>query len=175
MKYGVFLIFSVILIFAAADKTRAQFADTDDFGRPNRQKQEMPQGIKEAIAKSRIEESKKEYAEMLERGEEAVRISTELEKSFVQNNNLSAADRDKLQQLEKLVRKIRGELGGDDDDDEKTGAPLSPQSAVEKLKDTSVGLCDELKKMTRYSISAAAIQSSNTLIRVARFLRGDAN
>lgn len=170
MKSYLFLLFLLTIFLIAPAATRAQ-SGVDAAGRPLSAEEDIPQSIKETLVKNRIEQDKKAYDEMLERGAEAARLSAELEASFNKHNDLSAADRDKLRQVEKLIKKIRGDLGADGDDAE-MDAPLSPQSAVEKLKETTAGLYDELKKMTRYSISAAAIESSNTLIKVVRFLRG---
>ena len=139
------------------------------------QKEDLPKGIKETLAKGRIDREKKSFAELIERGEEAVKLSDELEKSFVQNNQLSPDDRKKLDRLEKLVKKIRVEIGGKDeannDNSESDNQPLSMQNALKFLQTNTVKLVDELKKTSRYSISVAAVESSNLLLAVVRFLR----
>ena len=114
---------------------------------------------------------------MLDRGEEALRLSEQLEKAFGANGKLSDKEVAKIAAVEKIVKKIRNELGGDDDgkeesDDERpSGSALSPADAVKSLRSTTLALFDELKKTTRFSISAAAIQCSNTVLKLARFLR----
>ncbi len=133
-------------------------------------------GIRETCMKMRIERVKKDHDEMLKRGEEVRRLSERLERAFAHNGRLSDEDRNLLESLEKNVKKIRDELGGDGDD-EKIDKVLGPNktptfaNAVEKLKTAATNLVDELKKTTRFSISATAIQSSNTVLTVARFLR----
>ena len=136
-------------------------------------KEDLPTGIQESLAKQRIEREKKDFAELLTRGEEAVKLSGELEKSFAQNNQLSLADLKKLDRLEKLVKKIRNEIGGDDDDKsiELDDKPLSVINALQFLQNNTVKLVDELKKTTRYSVSVVAVESSNLLLKVVRFLR----
>lgn len=145
-------------------------ADASNRSPGARQKEDLPKGIQESLAKQRIEREKKDFAEMLERGEEALKISDELEQSFVKNNSFSAEDQKKLDRLEKVVKKIRSELGGGDDDqvEEK---PLSLLNALEILQSNTVKLVDELKKTTRYSISVIAVESSNALLNLVRFLR----
>lgn len=144
-------------------------------GNPNNpNKEELPQGIKETLAKQRIARDTKDYEEMLERGEEALKLSESLEKSFAANNALSADDRKKIERLEKLVKRIRQDLGGDDDketavDEEKT--PLSMGNAFKVLQENTVKLVAELKKSTRYTISAVAIQSTNLLLKIVQFVR----
>lgn len=139
------------------------------------QKEEVPQGVKENLAKMCIAQQKKEYAEMLERGDEALKLSEDLEKSFASGNALSAEDRKKLDRLEKLVKKIRSDLGGDDDGNaneaDEDNTPISMGNAFKVLQENTVKLVSELKKSTRYTISAVAIQSSNMLLKAVRFLR----
>ncbi len=137
---------------------------------------ERPKGLKESIEKLRIEKDKKDYQLMLGRGAEAVKLSEQLEKGFAANGRLSDKEIEELATVEKLITKIRSELGGSDDDDNNEMArvhnkSLSLADAVKTLRSTSVTLFDELKKMTRFSISAAAIQSSNAILKVVRFLR----
>ena len=121
---------------------------------------------------------------MLERGEEALKLSEELEKSVAQNSKLSSQDQSKLERLEKIVKKIRKELGGDDDGGEELEGkletsfgeaedvePLTIVSAIKKLQSGAAKLVDELKKTTRFSISAVAIQSSNALLKIVKFVQ----
>ena len=171
MSRKFFQVFLAFLIGAAA--VNLIHAQTDASNRSMPQKEELPTGIQESLAKQRIEREKKDYAELLARGEEAVKLSDELEKSFAQNNRISPTDQKKLDRLEKLVKKIRSELGGDDDDKnaELGNKSLSIVNALETLRDNTLKLVDELKKTTRYSVSVVAVESSNLLLKVVRFLR----
>lgn len=159
--------FFITIAVSAAD------AQVDASGRSSGsgQKEEVPKGIKESLAKQRIDREKKDFAELLERGEEALKLTDELEKSFVKNNNaFSNEDQRKLDRLEKVVKKIRNELGGDSDD-EVEEKPLSLLNALKSLQNNTVKLVDELKKTTRYSISVVAVESSNALLSLVKFLR----
>lgn len=142
-------------------------------GRPRQE--ELPKNIKETMAKQRIEREKKEYAELLERSEEAVKLSEELEKSFAVSNQLSGEDQKKLERLEKLVKKIRNDLGGDDDGDDeenlKNKKPSTMGTAFKVLKTNAAELFSEIKKSTRYSVSVVAIQTSNALLKLVKFIR----
>jgi hypothetical protein len=145
------------------------------FGRPE-DSEEVPKAVKETREKMRIDKEKKEHDQMLARGEEVLKLSEKLEKSFSQNGRLSDTDRESLESVEKSAKKIRSELGGDDDDETindvlgKDGNASFAQ-AVDVLKTSAASLADELKKSTRFTISATAIQSSNAVLTVARFLR----
>lgn len=140
----------------------------------------------EQMEKLRIAHEKKEHGEMLTRAEEALKLSEDLERSIAINSQLSERDRGKLQDLEKLVRKIRTELGakdvnsdknvideGDDiaDEDEAPKNVNDVVSGFKILRESTVKLVDEIRKTTRFTISAAAIQSSNAVLRITRMLR----
>ena len=138
---------------------------------------DRPKSFRETLEKMRIEKEKRDYQEMLDRGAEVLKITEELEKTVEKSGNLTERDHAKVVSVEKLVKKIRGELGGDDEVDDKEArdeeqkSRLSPGEAVKSLRKATIALLDELKKTTRFSISAAAIQSSNAVLRVARFLK----
>ena len=147
-------------------------------GRPRNE--DTPQGLKEMLAKQRAERDKKDHEELLERGDEALRLAKQLETSFAENKGLSHEDKARLYSLEKVVAKIRKELGGDDDGDNDRSASIEPaddpqpstmEEAFKYLESTTVKLVDELQKTTRFSISAIAIQSSNTVLKLVKFLR----
>jgi hypothetical protein len=175
--FGAFLI-SFVFIQPGRAQTpevpNARLPRTDDKNdRESRSFQEM-------VTKQQISRRKKEHDEMLKQGAEALRISQELETSFDDDGSLSDQDLQKLQELEKIVSKIRSELGGNDDDDEvpETSADSSENfarrsfvAAFKFLRTSTIKLFDELKRSTRFSISVAAIQASNSVIKFARFLR----
>ncbi len=180
MIYSIFRFIFTAFLFSAFIVCAS--AQTDASGSNARQKEELPKGIKESLAKSRIEREKKDYEEMLRRGEEAAQLSEELDKSFVQNKSLTVEDRKKLERLEKISKKIREELGAKDaDNSENSGAADSDEKAFsfsdafDKLKNISAKLSGELKKTSRYTVSAVAIQSSNTVLKLVRFLRQSKN
>lgn len=158
-----------LVVFFAAAANFAVNAQSDASGRNQNEKEEMPKGIQESLAKQRIERDKKDFAELLSRSEEALKISGELEKSYVQNNSFSSEDQKKLDRLEKVVKKIRNEIGGDDDDEEET--PSSMLLALKNLQSNTLQLVEELKKTSRYSISVVAVESTNALLGLVKFLR----
>ncbi len=176
---GIILIFADICVAQqSADGNSSLYPDVKE-----KDKGDQPKSVREMLDKLRIEKEKKDYDTMLSRGEEALKISNQLEKAFETNTRLTEKDLAKLESLEKIVKKIRNELGGNEeddsaiyDDDSSTRQPRveRPNSLVEgfqSLKKTTVMLMDELRKTTRFTISAAAIQSTNSVLRIARFLR----
>lgn len=142
---------------------------------------DTPKTMREAMAKRAIDQRRKEYETMLKRGDEAVEIVEKLSASIEHKSVLSAEDKKNLSNLEKLVKRIRSDLGGRDDGIDNLAAP-DDDSADEKvpsdlkeafvfLKNRTKELVDELKATSRFSISASAIKSTNSVIRLARFLR----
>jgi hypothetical protein len=167
---------TMLLIGLFTFGTLAQEADSR-FPGQQKNDQDQPVGLKETQEKMRIEQAKKEYGEMLDRGEQALKLSQDLEKAFAQQPSLTRSDLEKLDDLEKLVKKIRGELGGgngDDTDDPDQAEDTSPKTvadAVRSLQSVTSRLVDELKKTSRFGISAVAIQSSNSVLKIVRFLK----
>lgn len=170
------LIFIAMLFSLTVVCVNAQ-SDSPEFGKPGaaaKEKDDLPKGIKETLAKGRIDREKKDYQELLQNGEEAAKLSESLEKTFAESNKLSAEDQKKLDRLEKLAKKIRRELGANDDNDdaaEEVANPSTLRDAFKALQASTGKLVDELKKTTRYSISVLAIQSSNAFLKVVKFIR----
>jgi len=178
-SHSFFLCFFLVVLVGcstsfAQNNNNPQFPFPDRDGRRNDDDAKV---VKDMLAKQQAERDKKEHEEMMKRAEEALTLTNELDKAFEEHETISPKDEKKLVELEKLVRKIRGELGGDDDGDSEANAaddepkPSTLKAAFDALKSTTTKLVDELKKTTRFSISAVAIQSSNTVIKIIRFLR----
>src|ERR1044071_451086 len=78
---------------------------------------EEPKSMQEMMKKMQIVQAKKDYDEMLDRGQQALKISQDVERDYTSKSQLSRSDLEKLDNLEKLIKKIRGELGGGNGDD----------------------------------------------------------
>ncbi len=172
------LIFVAVLLSLTVVCINAQIntPDASSANGKSNDKEDYPKGIKESLAKSRIEREKKDYEELLQNGEEAVKLSESLEKTFVESNKLSAEDQKKLDRLEKLAKKIRRELGANDSDEpDSDEKPSSMLNAFKTLQSSTSKLVAELKKTTRYSVSVIAIQSSNAFLKVIKFIRFSKN
>ncbi|HQU91672.1 MAG TPA: hypothetical protein PLK77_05210 [Pyrinomonadaceae bacterium] len=172
-------LFAIIVIALSAVVFNAQTASNDPWPFPDRKRQndEDSQMVKEMLAKQQSSREKKEYASLVERGEEALQLSRDLEKSFEKNEALTDVERKQLEEFEKLVAKIRDDLGGDDDGEttvivgEEKDSPKDVREGFLYLKNSTQQLVCEIKRSTRFSVSVVAIESSNALIRLARFLR----
>jgi len=157
------LVLTLLLLFGAASYVSAQ-EDDSMFGRPR--KEDPPHGLDEALIKLRIEKEKKEFTDMLKRGEDAAKIANDLKE-------VGAADqREQISSLGKLVKKIREDLGGESEKDEDFAEPVSETEAIKSLKDEVNALSEDLKKATRFTISADAIDRTNAIMRLVKYLHG---
>lgn len=147
-------------------------------GRPQRE-DEKPKGFKENLIKRQIEQEKKEFEEMIKRSEEVAQLSEELTASVEKTQTLSLEDQKKLGRLEKLVKKIRDELGGEDDNETETVIAKEKTSTLvntlKSVQENAANLLTALKKTTRLTISAVAIESSNTVLKLLKFIRVKGN
>lgn len=174
LQFGILLLFTATAFSAVSAQTDAS---NDGFRRDPQM--DPPKNFREMVARQRLAKDKKQHEEMIERAERALAISEQLGSSYGKNNQFSEADLKKLGELEVIVNKIRKELGGDDGDDggDEESAPVvsenpsSTHDAFEYLQENAATLIDELKKTTRYTVSVVAIQSSNTVLKMVRFLR----
>lgn len=149
--------------------------DTKPLSPPNFEKgddKEPAKGMRAMLYKMQIEKEKKDFQEMLDRGEQVDKLTAEVAKSVEAHGSLTEDDKRRIDDVEKLVKKIRGELGGSDDDDTDADAkPKDVVSGVKYLRDSTTKLVAELKQSSRFTVSAAAIEASNTVLKGARFLR----
>lgn len=174
MKY--LLLISILLTGAIAADSQTASNDPWPPWPGERRRDDDSRIVKEMLAKQKTAREKKEYEELLERGRDALKLSEELERSIARKSVLTGADKKRLEDFEKILGKIRDDLGGDDDGksdvtDEESKPPRDVREGVLYLKRSTEDLLSQLKKSTRFSVSVAAIESSNTLIRLARFLR----
>jgi hypothetical protein len=174
-----YILIVLAVLTAGAAETYAQVTPpSDPFPRRRGDPEpEVPKSVSENLIKLQIKQSVKEHEQLLERGDEALLLTEKIDYSLEKNGKFTSTDLQNLERLEKVVVKIRKELGGDSggEDDEKLAKELSRNpniaDAFRYLRSSTEKLVSELKKTSRHSISAVAIQTSNSVIKVARFLR----
>lgn len=164
--------FSALLIAFSSFAISAQDIEScsyiDNFPR----NEPLPKQVRERLMKLCIEENKKDFNKLIERSEQVAKLSEEIQTSYSENNKLSLEDREKLAEVEGLLKKIRKELRAKKDNKkDKEDIPESTLQALKDLKEKTTKLLGEIKKTTRHSVSAAAIQSSNAVLKIVKFLR----
>jgi hypothetical protein len=158
------LMFGAVILFGGAVCIRAQADDDPMF--PGRKKEDPPRSIQESLSRMRIDKDKKDFNEMLKRGDDAARIAAELKDESV------TGQQDQIASLGKLVKKIREELGAEGSDGEPDTAPGNQADAIRALKEQVERLSDDLKKSNRFTISASAVDHTNEILWLVKFLRG---
>lgn len=126
----------------------------------------------ELRAKRMIKLAEKEHEENLSRAREIGEIGKELHESL---KDKSAIDRDclkKIERLEKLTKKVRGEAGGESEEVAITDRPSDISSAVSQIADVSKALAKEVQDTPRQVVSASVIGKANVLLELIRMLRG---
>ncbi len=174
-KRALFLIFLALFGVASAADVRAQ-QGADNRGslipRAVPDDSDQPKSFRETLVKMRIDKEKEKFNEMVDRSEEAVKLSEDLEKAYASAGRLDAAGFSKVASIEKLVKKIRSELGGGDDDgDEQEALPTEHAEVVRTFREKTLALFEELKRSTRFTVSTAAIQTSNAVLKLAKVLK----
>jgi hypothetical protein len=172
------IVSSLFIVLASITFISAQAEDAFP-GERRARREPPPSGVIEMLERKRIEKEKKDFEDLLSRGSEVVKLAEQLHKTFTDRGGqiLSQSDRETIETIEKDVRKIRSELGGSDGDekaDQLIGSTdgLTVASGVDMLKSTTATLSDELQRSDRFSISAPAIEASNSTLKLVRFLLG---
>lgn len=111
------------------------------------------------------------HKELLERADEAARLGAELRTSFEHNQNLTAEDLKRLERIEKLARKIRGGVGGSDDEGELKDPPRQLGPAVTRVAELTKTLSEKVKSTSRLVVSVPVIEKSNELLELIKYIR----
>ena len=126
----------------------------------------------ELRAKRAIKLAEKEHQENLNRAKEISQLGKDLKSGLEARTNLDREDEKKLERLEKLTKKIRGEAGGEDDDVQIANAPADISTAAAQIADNAEQLSKAVEKTPRQVVSAAVIDRANVLLQLVRILRG---
>ena len=126
----------------------------------------------ELRAKRAIKLAEKEHEENLNRAREISQLSQDLKNCLKDRSALDREETKKIDRLEKLTKKIRGEAGGEDDDVQIAAPPADVPTAVTQIADNAEQLSMEVQKTPRQVVSAAVIDRANVLLQLVKILRG---
>ena len=125
----------------------------------------------EIRAKRMIKMAEKDHQENLDRAKEIQQIGKELKESL---QGKSALDRDglkKIDRLEKLTKKVRGEAGGESEDLTIVNPPKDLSDTVCQIGEKSESLSKEVQNTPRQVVSASVISSANILLELIKIAR----
>ena len=143
-------------------------SDLDPTATRERPITEMEAEIK---AKQAIKYAEKGHQENVDRAKEIAQIGKELKSAVKDTPILSAESQKKIERLEKLTRKIRGEAGGDDQDIKIPNRPSDLPSTVSRIADAADTLSKEVQNTPRQVVSTCVIENANVLLELIRLMR----
>jgi hypothetical protein len=126
----------------------------------------------EMRAKRLIRLAEKEHEDNLKRAKEISQLGQDLRECVKAKSNLGREDTKKLERLEKLTKKVRGEAGGEDDDVQILDAPSDVPSALTLIADNAELLSKDVQNTPRQVVSASVIDRANVLLKLLKIVRG---
>ena len=125
----------------------------------------------ELRAKRAIKMAEKDHQENLNRASEIKQISKELKESLQGKTSLDREGLKKVERLEKLTKKIRGEAGGEDEEITIDNPPSDLTSAGVRIAETAESLSKEVCDTPRQVVSASVITNANVLLELIKLAR----
>jgi hypothetical protein len=125
----------------------------------------------EMRAKQAIKYAEKGHQENLDRAKEIGNIGKQLKAAAKDTPLLSSESEKKIERLEKLTRKIRGEAGGDDQEVKLPNRPNDLPSAMTRIADAAELLSKDVQNTPRQVVSASVIENANVLLELIRIAR----
>ena len=125
----------------------------------------------EMRAKRAIKMAEKDHQENLDRAREIQTLGKQLKESLQGKSTLDRDDLKKVDRLEKLTKKVRGEAGGESEEMTIVNPPTDLPSAACQIAEKTEALSKEVQNTPRQVISASVISSANLLLELIRIAR----
>ena len=125
----------------------------------------------EMRAKRLIKQAEKEHKENLERAREIAQLAKELQSGFKTRSSLDRDGLKRVERLEKLTKKIRGEAGGEADEVQIINRPTNQSAAVTQIAEVAESLSKSVQDTPRQVVNAGVIDRANVLLELIRLLR----
>ena len=125
----------------------------------------------ELRAKRAIRLAEKDHEENLKRAREIAQIGKELNDNLKEKPLLDRDSLKKVERLEKLTKKVRGEAGGEDEEVEMPNRPADLPSTLAKIGEASESLSKEVIDTPRQVVSASVIGKANVLLELIKMVR----
>lgn len=125
----------------------------------------------ELRAKRAIKLAEKEHEENLTRAREISQIAKELRDAAKHRTVFGREDIKRLDRLEKLTKKVRGEAGGEDDEVKIDRRPVDVPSAISRIGEAADSLSKSVQNTPRQVVSATVIDTANVLLELIKLAR----
>jgi len=147
------------------DPMKSDKSSSEDDGPP------MTTFEEEMRAKRAIREAEKEHKQNLERADEISKLAKDLLQGFKTTNSLDRESLKRLDRIEKLTKKIRGEAGGEENEVQIVNRPTDRGAAIAQIAETAESLSKSVQTTPRQVVSAAVIDGANVLLELIGILR----
>lgn len=131
----------------------------------------LSEAEEEMRAKQAIKFAEQEYRENLDRAKQIANIGKELKLAAGNASLMGQNSEKKVERLEKLTRKVRGEAGGDDQEVELKDRPRDLPSTMARVGEAAEELSKEVQNTPRQVVSAAVIEKANVLLELIKLMR----
>lgn len=125
----------------------------------------------ELKAKRAIKMAEKDHEENVKRACEIAQLGKDLNDSLKGKSNLDRDSLKKVERLEKLTRKVRGEAGGEDEEIEIPNRPADLPATVKQIAEESESLSKQVQDTPRQVVSASVIGKANVLLELIKMVR----
>ena len=129
----------------------------------------------EMRAKRAIAVAEKDHEENLKRAREIAQIGKELNDSLKDKPVLDHDSLKKVERLEKLTKKVRGEAGGEDEEVEIPNRPSDLPATLAQIAEASESLSKNVIDTPRQVVSASVIGKANVLLELIKLARNFAH
>jgi hypothetical protein len=125
----------------------------------------------EMRAKRAIKIAEKDHEENLKRAREIAELGKEIGDSLKDKSVIDHDSLKKVERLEKLTKKVRGEAGGEDEDVEIPNRPADLPATLAKIAEASESLSKKVIDTPRQVVSASVIDKANVLLELIKMAR----
>ena len=129
----------------------------------------------ELRAKRAIKMAEKDHEENLKRAREIAELGKELHDNLKDKSVLDRDSLKKVERLEKLTKKVRGEAGGEDEQVEIPNRPSDLSAAVTQIADATESLSKNVIDTPRQVVSASVIDKANVVLELIKVVRNFAH
>lgn len=151
--------------------TRPPDPMTADKGSPSDDGPPLTTFEEEMRAKRLIRTAEKEHKQNLERAREISQLARELQQGFKTSSSLDREGLKRLERIEKLTKKIRGEAGGESNEVQIVNRPSDRATAITQIAEAAESLSQGVQNTPRRVVSAAVIDGANVLLELIAIFR----
>jgi hypothetical protein len=167
----ILIVLSAPLIFAQSGSPTPPPRPSDGTSKPGSNDPPLTTFEEELRAKRAIKMAEKDHQENLNRAREIAQIGKELQGNPKDKSTLDRDSLKKIDRLEKLTKKIRGEAGGEDEEVTIVNRPTDIPSALCQIAEASETLSKNVQNTPRQVVSASVIGNANVLLELIKLLR----